>query len=174
MFRKNVVAVIFNEKAEFLACHRIDKKGWQFVQGGIEETDTDLILAARREIFEEIGLHETALVHVAEIPPPQGDPTKLRYLSPKFVDKMFLDSGHIGQEQRLLLFYMHSSTINTCRLIPPPESGAKQEFCSVAWMGIADLITRVPECKKHIFEHIRAVGSQMVERFLSTQTSNSF
>ena len=168
MFRKNVAAVIFNECGDFLACHRKDRKSWQCVQGGVEDEE-DVVAAARREIFEEIGLNskEHGIRFVGEIPPPDGDPAKLRYLLPKFAGAKIRAQGYIGQEQRLLLFYAPSSSTAFVQVVPVRDSGLKQEFCKVQWMNMSQFLTKVSEYKQHIFDVIARDGLPMVHSFLS-------
>ena len=71
LYRPNVAAHVFNERGEFLACLRMDARGWQCVQGGVEKKDKDIVKAALRELEEEVGLTiEAGLVYVGEVHPP--------------------------------------------------------------------------------------------------------
>ena len=82
LFRPNVAAHVFNERGEFMACLRMDGRGWQCVQGGVEKKDKDIQLAALRELEEEVGLTpESGLVFVGEISPPSA--AELAQFQPK-------------------------------------------------------------------------------------------
>lgn len=75
-FRQNAVVVIMNENDEVLICQRNPKAGaygsgrdgdhqfvnyWQFPQGGVDSHE-ELVEAARREAFEEVGLKNLELL----------------------------------------------------------------------------------------------------------------
>ena len=170
MYRKNVCAVLFNERGELLACHRRDRKAWQCVQGGIDDRE-QVLAAAWREINEEIGLDATrhGVRYVCEIPPPNGDPTALRYILPPRAGQTIRAQGFIGQEQRLLLFYCPSTMAASVCLCPPPGSlpAVKQEFRSVRWMAISEFLTKVSSHKQAIFDVIATTGLQLAHAFLT-------
>ncbi|KAH9584127.1 NUDIX hydrolase domain [Trypanosoma melophagium] len=171
MYRKNVCVVIFNEDLHFLGCQRIHQTEYQFVQGGVEseEDGHDVLRAAYREVREEIGLDPQALCFVAEIPPPNNDPHAFRYtLRPGANLRRF---GYIGQEQRLLLFFTPAQNINKMCLIPPPDSGALQEFTHVAWMTIDDILKCCPAEKRHIFHAVATLAPPLARAFLQKRAS---
>lgn len=85
MYRANVCAIIFNEQKQVLGCRRIGSshnvaraQHYQFVQGGIESNDKNVVTAALREIQEEVGLTSAEVTFVQEILPPSGDPKEFR------------------------------------------------------------------------------------------------
>ncbi|AAZ11546.1 Nudix hydrolase 2, putative [Trypanosoma equiperdum] len=169
MYRKNVCVVIFNEDLNFLACQRIHEDKFQFVQGGVEEGDADIIRAAYREVHEEVGLFPEDLRLIGEIMPPSGDPHEFRYILHEGANLRHF--GYVGQQQRLFLFYTPSSTIQRVRLVPPKGSVAKQEFSHVEWLPIDEIIERCPKEKQHIFVAVSKVAIPMAKAFLKTRSS---
>lgn len=145
MFRRNVVALIFNEKKEFLACHRLDRKGWQCVQGGVEdddqlamvtvdretgiavvagEDDQSVVVqelplpAAWRELDEEVGLApEHGVEFVGWLRPPTRE--AFQYCFPRFAAKRLREQGYVGQVQTVLVFYAPSTALEHICLLPP-------------------------------------------------------
>ncbi|KAK7198062.1 Nudix hydrolase 2 [Novymonas esmeraldas] len=170
MYRPNVCVFLFNEKVEFLGCQRVKSEHFQCVQGGIESTDTDVTLAALREVEEEIGLKPQDLTFVQEIPPPNGDPMNFAYsLSAGANLRRF---GYIGQKQRILLFFTPSANISKVVLVPPPELHALQEFRKVEWMPIEELVAKTLPEKAHIFKAVAAVAPDLARAFLQKKKNH--
>ena len=57
-FRENVGIIISNSKGQLLLASRLGSRGWQFPQGGIHDGETT-DEAMYRELYEEVGLHQT-------------------------------------------------------------------------------------------------------------------
>lgn len=94
-----------------LACLRIDLDHWQCVQGGIDPGE-DLLVAAAREIYEEIGLRavpagssvsEADVMLIGEVTPPNSDESHFRYLWPDSMGGRSLRKKYVGAQQRLVL-----------------------------------------------------------------------
>lgn len=47
---------IINKKVEYCIFRRKDIQVWQWISGGVEDIDKDMISAAKREIYEETGI----------------------------------------------------------------------------------------------------------------------
>ncbi|EPY18559.1 NUDIX hydrolase, conserved [Strigomonas culicis] len=164
MYRPNVCAFLFNENVEFLGCLRIRSTYFQTVQGGIEKEDTDVLLAAYREIDEEIGIKKDMLEFVQEILPPDGDPKTFRYtLAPKANLRRY---GYIGQEQRILLFFMKKAHIQHVNVVTPKEAGVPQEFERVEWMSMDQLRQRCSPEKAHIFALVAQLAPPIAQAYL--------
>ncbi|MES2930684.1 MAG: NUDIX hydrolase [Patescibacteria group bacterium] len=64
--RKQVLSIVYDPRNDAVLCMRWHEFGWRtFVNGGVEETDVDLVEAGKREIHEETGY--TDVRYVAEI-----------------------------------------------------------------------------------------------------------
>ena len=59
-YRLNVGLIIANKKGELLLCKRKGMNSWQFPQGGIDFGE-DSLKAAKRELFEEVGIKSNSV-----------------------------------------------------------------------------------------------------------------
>lgn len=169
MYRPNVCAFIFNEFEEFLACLRIRSTYFQTVQGGIEKRDTDVVLAAYREIEEEIGIKKEMIDFVQEILPPNGDPKTFRYTLA--TNANLRRYGYVGQEQRILIFFMKKENTKHINVVTPKEAGVPQEFQRVEWMSIDELRQKCSPEKAHIFQIVSQLAPPIVQEYLSKRRS---
>lgn len=55
---------IINGKVEYCIFRREDMKVWQWISGGVEDFDKDIIAAAKREMFEETGIDDIEVVEL--------------------------------------------------------------------------------------------------------------
>lgn len=143
---------------------------YQFVQGGIERNDKDVVAAALREIQEEVGLTSAEVTFVQEVLPPSGDPKEFRYrLAPE--SNLRRRHGYEGQEQRMVLFFAPSSAIQRVVLIPPPtmKGSPQQEFDEVRWMTFAELLDKGHPEKLVLFEKLSLLTPPVMEVFLASR-----
>lgn len=168
MYRPNVCCIIFNEHQEVLGCRRIRSSRVQFVQGGVERRDKNILTAGLREIEEEVGLQEKDLVFVAELEPPSGNTEEFRYiLSARANLRRY---GYVGQQQRALLFYAPSEIIDKVTLVPSSAmhaAGALQEFESAKWMSFEDVIINAPPEKTEIFKKFASLAIPLMDVYTS-------
>lgn len=135
-YRKNVAAIIVNEHGEILICERRgNKNAWQFPQGGVDKGES-VQEALTREIFEEVGLEQSAYSVGTE----KGG---YKYLYPS---KVAQKKKHIGQEQSYFL----------CRLVEgAPEvhiSDDNPEFQDFDWVRPAEFkLEWVPKFKRDVY-----------------------
>ena len=64
-YRLNVGLIIVNDSGKVLLCKRKDNHKWQFPQGGINKDET-AISAAKREMFEEVGIKFQSTIIIGE------------------------------------------------------------------------------------------------------------
>jgi putative (di)nucleoside polyphosphate hydrolase len=122
-FRKNVAALVLNERGQILACERSDIDGaWQFPQGGVERGE-EIEEALSRELAEEIGLKEFDLLGSL--------PESICYDWPPSLFKR----GYHGQEQHYFLV----------RARVPIDFGAatSREFRRCEWVSASELRKRL-------------------------------
>jgi len=177
MYRPNVCAIIFNEQKKILGCRRVGNdrhpdrpQYFQFIQGGIESTDKNIVEAALREIHEEVGLTSADVVFVQEVLPPSGDPKEFRYrLAPQ--SNLRLRHGYEGQQQRMVLWFAPSAVLQRVVLVPPPtmEGSPQQEFDHIEWMSFPELLAKGHPEKLGLFEKLAFLTPPMMEAFLSAR-----
>ena len=144
LYRQNVGVVVVNTQGKVLMCARADQPGlqWQFPQGGIEKGE-DIIVAARRELYEETGIVSVTLLHVL--------PEKLRYDFPDNALKKY-DALYKGQEQSWVLFEFFGSDDEINFLVHPEEI----EFKAFEWVNISDAPKRIVPFKKDVYQKVSA------------------
>ena len=152
-YRRNVGIVVFNREGKVLLGARVGYPDTlQFPQGGMDEGETP-VAAARRELFEEIGLRIEA-EPVAEIE------EWLRYEFPPDIPKKL--RKYRGQEQRWFFFYWDGD-LSTLDL-----AHHEREFSRVAWGTLEHALHSVVAFKRHIYERIVLEGSREIASFLSS------
>lgn len=161
LYRPNVGIALFNRDGRVLIAKRLADSGpeivlpgyeWQMPQGGIDEGE-DLILAARRELWEETGvanveyLTQTAEWATYDFPPYDGPPHRL--------------TPFRGQRQKWVAFRFagEESEID----VSSTRNGAEPEFSEWRW----EYLDRVPRLvvffRRPVYERIarefRAFGA---------------
>lgn len=58
---------IRNSEIEYLVFKRKDLKCWQWISGGMEDFDKDLLVTAKRELYEETGIKDNVTIENLEI-----------------------------------------------------------------------------------------------------------
>jgi putative (di)nucleoside polyphosphate hydrolase len=135
-YRKNVGIVVFNDEGNVLTGERIQFPGaWQFPQGGIDEGE-ELEFAARRELYEEVGIKNAILV--AE------HPEWINYDFPSNLQMKHLNKFR-GQSQKWFLFYWNES-ISKCNL-----TIHEQEFMRVRFQSIDSTLESIVPFKLEVY-----------------------
>ena len=97
-YRLNVGLIIANKKGELLLCKRKGMNSWQFPQGGIDFGE-DSLKAAKRELFEEVGIKSNSVKLIDSID------DWLKYDIPKKSRrKKIFKANFKGQKQKWFLF----------------------------------------------------------------------
>ena len=97
-YRLNVGLIIANKKGELLLCKRKGMNSWQFPQGGIDFGE-DSLKAAKRELFEEVGIKSKSVKLIDSID------DWLKYDIPKKSRRKKIFKTNLkGQKQKWFLF----------------------------------------------------------------------
>lgn len=151
-YRRNVGIVVFNKMRLVLVGERVDYPGsYQFPQGGIDEGETPEE-AAKRELFEEIGL---------EIKNP---------FAGKITDWFFYDfppeipeglKKFRGQMQKWFFYFWNGS----------PEKlkldNHEREFSHLRWMTMERIRKEVVYFKRPVYNKIIDEGEKIINDFIS-------
>ena len=101
-YRLNVGLIIVNNYGKVLICKRKNSNQWQFPQGGIDKGESP-IEAAKREIFEEVGIKSSQIRVLGKIK------DWVKYEIPKkLAKKNFKKKGIVGQKQKWFIFKIKS------------------------------------------------------------------
>ncbi len=120
---------------------------WQFPQGGIDEGE-EPATAARRELFEETGIHS-----VKQLAETAG---WLTYELPPHLVGVALKGKFRGQKQKWFAYRFEGEDGEIA--IDPPSDGHKAEFDGWQWSRLAEVPDLVVPFK-------RALYQQLVEEF---------
>ncbi|GBF51452.1 NTP pyrophosphohydrolase [Leptospira ryugenii] len=152
-YRKNVGMVVFNADKQVIVGERVNFPGsWQFPQGGIDENE-DYLDAAKRELYEELGIKDAT--YVGEYPDwiPYDFPSQLHLH--KSLHK------YRGQLQRWILYFWNGD-ISQCNL-----EIHEVEFNSIRYMNIFETIDAVVDFKKPVYEKFVPIFSQLMENYIA-------
>ncbi len=148
-YRKNVGVVVFNKNKKVLLCSRNDKENaWQFPQGGIDNNDTSIESAAKREVFEETSITSTKTIHITD---------KCYYYDyPPHIAHKYQHKGQC-QYWVLLYFYGSDSEINL--------NTSEPEFKDYKWADIKTATQEIVEFKKEIYNQITNIFEPIINEF---------
>ena len=151
-YRPCVGLVVFNKQGLVWAGHRImvdrgelnDRQFlWQLPQGGIDKGE-EPIDAARRELYEETGMHTVSLLYEA--------PEWINYDLPDDLIGIALKGKYRGQTQRWFAFRFEGPESEIA--INPPPDGHKAEFDKWAWKDLADVPELVVPFKRPVYDQV--------------------
>ncbi len=149
-YRKGVGLCLFNYDGLVLCAERRDKPGaWQMPQGGVQKNE-DLIVAALRELKEEVGTDNAEIIGRV--------PGILRYEFPDYLQYRhgIFRGKYRGQEQTwfALRFLGRDSDFNLLGEHEPETP----EFIAWRWVALAETPSLIVEFKRPVYE-------QMVKAF---------
>ena len=143
-YRLNVGLIIVNNYGKVLICKRKNSNQWQFPQGGIDKGESP-IEAAKREIFEEVGIKSSQIRVLGKIK------DWVKYEIPKqLAKKNFKKKGIVGQKQKWFIFKIKSKA--SISFINDPDN----EFDDFAWVSYWHPIALIVSFKKEVYRSVLA------------------
>ncbi|WP_274423263.1 RNA pyrophosphohydrolase [Chelativorans sp. YIM 93263] len=118
---------------------------WQMPQGGIDEGEEPLE-AARRELYEETGIHSASLLAEA--------PDWITYDLPEHLVGIALHGRYCGQKQKWFAFRFEGDDSEIA--INPPPGGHEPEFDAWAWKPMDELPKLIVPFKRPVYEAVLA------------------
>ncbi len=150
-YRKNVGIVVFNKEGKVLVGERLNFLGsWQFPQGGVEDGE-DLLEAAKRELYEEVGIKDATLIYEMQ--------DWIKYDFPPTL-KMKISDKFKGQTQKWFLFYWDKD-ISECNL-----KIHEQEFGFVQFIELEKTFETIVEFKKDVYRILIEKFSPIIKKFI--------
>lgn len=143
-YRLNVGLIIVNTYGKVLICKRKNSNQWQFPQGGIDKGESP-IEAAKREIFEEVGIKPSKIKVLGKIK------DWVKYKIPKeLAKKSFKKKGIVGQKQKWFIFKIKSEACIS--FVNDPDN----EFDDFAWVSYWRPIALIVSFKKEVYRNVLA------------------
>jgi putative (di)nucleoside polyphosphate hydrolase len=143
-YRLNVGLIIVNNYGKVLICKRKNSNQWQFPQGGIDKGESP-IEAAKREIFEEVGIKPSKIKVLGKIK------DWVKYEIPKeLAKKSFKKKGIVGQKQKWFIFKVKSEACIS--FVNDPDN----EFDDFAWVSYWHPIALIVSFKKEVYRNVLA------------------
>jgi putative (di)nucleoside polyphosphate hydrolase len=142
-YRPCVGIVLLNDQRQVFVGRRLDarQRAWQMPQGGIDPGET-VQEAARRELFEEVGLKTTDIIHVLPILYRYNLPQALRVRLP-------WGDRYVGQEQTWVIA-RHTGSDNDINL----RAHTPAEFCAWRWCALDDLPDVAVSFKRPLYQNL--------------------
>ena len=122
-YRLNVGLIILNDNGKLLLCKRKDVNSWQFPQGGIDFHENPS-KAAKRELFEEVGIKSTSVKLIKEM----GEWVKYD-IPKKSRRRNFLKKKIKGQKQKWFMYKLRDNTSISF------ENDPDKEFDDYKWVS---------------------------------------
>ena len=136
-YRKGVGMMVFNDDKKIFVGKRIDnQKAWQMPQGGVDENE-GCLSAAKRELYEETGIHSIRIIEKSK--------EKYTYDLPEYLLGKIWKGKYKGQKQRWFLIKF---------LGPDSEINLNQkcaEFNEWKWVDIDELSKLIVPFKKELY-----------------------
>lgn len=143
-YRLNVGLIIVNNYGKVLICKRKNSNQWQFPQGGIDEGESPME-AAKREIFEEVGIKPSKIKVLGKIK------DWVKYEIPKeLAKKSFKKKGIVGQKQKWFIFKIKSEACISF------VNDHDNEFDDFAWVSYWRPIALIVSFKKEVYRNVLA------------------
>lgn len=157
-YRRCVGVAVFNAQGKVWAGRRIQSAKtpteflWQLPQGGIDRGEEPLE-AAKRELYEETGIHSVELLKEID--------EWLNYDLPDAILGIGLKGKYRGQTQKWFAFRFtgKKSEVN----ISHPADGSKPEFDAWEWKNLAEMPGLIVPFKRGIYDSVVKEFSPLVK-----------
>ncbi|MCB1192516.1 MAG: RNA pyrophosphohydrolase [Leptospiraceae bacterium] len=154
-YRKNVGMVVFNAEGKVLMGERLHFRGsWQFPQGGIDKKE-DPREAAKRELYEEVGIKDGEFVY--------EHPEWLSYDFPPDMDLHHLKK-YKGQIQKWFLIYWNHG-VEECDL-----DQHEREFQELKFIPINNCMDTIVGFKKDVYKKVVEEFAPKIKEYLEVQS----
>lgn len=147
-YRPCVGITLFNVDGSVFVGERIDSPGaWQMPQGGIDEGE-DILTAAHRELFEEVGTNKVTLLKIAN--------EKIRYDVPPELSTKHWGGKYRGQEQTWVAFRFTGKD-SDIRL----DAHTPQEFWRWQWVPLGQTVDLIVPFKRETYRKVISLFSEI-------------
>jgi putative (di)nucleoside polyphosphate hydrolase len=153
-YRLNVGLIILNDKGKLLLCKRKDVNSWQFPQGGIDFNENPSN-AAKRELFEEVGIKSTSVKLIKEM----GEWVKYD-IPKKSRRRNFLKKKIKGQKQKWFMYKLRENTSISF------ENDPDKEFDDYKWVSYWYPLYCIVSFKKEVYRKVlNSLSSSFCKEF---------
>lgn len=154
---------VLNSKGHLLVGERLKIPGaWQCPQGGVDEGE-ELLQAAIREAYEEVGLQ--AGVHMATVEVMSED-AAVRYEAGGWLR----DAGFVGQQLHWVLFrcaHARGDSDASAMLNLSGLGGEAPEFSQVRWAPIDEVVAGIWPAKQPLYLALKEWADNHQDRYLA-------
>lgn len=168
-YRFNVGIALFNEAGRVFLGKSIPdgpeyvlpRHEWQMPQGGID-ADEEIVAAARRELFEETGIRDVALLAVTtewwryDFPPARGEITGHKLERFRGQQQRWVAFRYLGRDESINL------TASGADFVP--------EFSDWRWATLDEAVSGVMPYKRAVYTQVAAAFNH----FTTPQTDEAF
>ena len=153
-YRLNVGLIILNDNGKLLLCKRKDVNSWQFPQGGIDFHENPS-KAAKRELFEEVGIKSTSVKLIKEM----GEWVKYD-IPKKSRRRNFLKKKIKGQKQKWFMYKLRDNASISF------ENDPDNEFDDYEWVSYWYPLYSIISFKKEVYRKVlNSLSSSFCKEF---------
>ena len=153
-YRLNVGLIILNDNGKLLLCKRKDVNSWQFPQGGIDFNENPS-KAAKRELFEEVGIKSTSVKLIKEM----GEWVKYD-IPKKSRRRNFLKKKIKGQKQKWFMYKLRDNASISF------ENDPDNEFDDYEWVSYWYPLYSIVSFKKEVYRKVlNSLSSSFCKEF---------
>ncbi len=147
-YRPCVGIALFNDRGEVFVGERIDTPGaWQMPQGGIDEGE-DILLAAKRELMEEVGTNKAELIRIAD--------QTICYDVPHELSVKHWGGKYCGQQQTWVAMRFTGDDKDICL-----DGHDVPEFSKWQWVPLSLTVDLIVPFKRETYAQVIALFSDL-------------